>query len=36
MASNPLNVAEADPDEGWSLPAWTYSDPNISRSRCAA
>ncbi len=27
MASNPLDFAEADPDEGWSLPAWTYSDP---------
>lgn len=24
-----VELANADPDEGWSLPAWTYSDPDF-------
>ncbi len=26
MATNPILLSNSDPDEGWSLPAWTYSD----------
>ena len=31
MATHPLREAgsNADPLEGWSLPAWTYSDPEF-------
>ena len=28
MASTPAPKAAIDPDEGWSLPGWTYSDPD--------
>ena len=26
--------SNADPDEGWSLPAWTYHDPEFFRLEC--
>jgi phenylpropionate dioxygenase-like ring-hydroxylating dioxygenase large terminal subunit len=29
MASDPIRTAATDPDAGWSLPAWTYSDPEF-------
>jgi phenylpropionate dioxygenase-like ring-hydroxylating dioxygenase large terminal subunit len=29
MASNVASLTETDPDEGFSLPAWTYSDPDF-------
>lgn len=29
MATHPAQLVNEDPDEGWSLPAWTYSDPEF-------
>ena len=27
MTGTPAAMSETDPDDGWSLPGWTYSDP---------
>lgn len=29
MATQPRDIADTDPLDGWSLPAWTYSDPEF-------
>src|SRR3546814_20985928 len=29
MATAPLRYSQIDPLDGWSLPAWTYSDPDF-------
>ena len=29
MATAPLHAPDSDPLDGWSLPAWTYSDPDF-------
>jgi phenylpropionate dioxygenase-like ring-hydroxylating dioxygenase large terminal subunit len=33
--TNPAGQAWNDPDEGWSLPAWTYSDPEFFEAEVA-
>ena len=35
MATNPAPVIAGDPQEGWSLPAWTYSDPDYFAAEMA-
>lgn len=35
VATQPIIELAQDPDEGWSLPAWTYADADFHRAECA-